>query len=818
MDIDLAFDLEAREAAGTVTITVQARTSGEQDLELDALDFLDLAVVDADDQVLDWEYDGSKLRVRWSQAPEPGEQRRVAITYRVADPVTGMLFSWPDEHQPDRPRFLVTDHETERARYWLPCIDHPSVRTTLDFHLRAGAEYTILANGAELGCEDHEDGTKTVHWKLDHPCSSYLVCLAVGDFLRVEGGEHAGVPIAFFTTPNFSPADLERSFAPTRSMLEWMTAKLDAPFPFPKYFQLALPGIGGAMENISLVTWDDKFVADEGFHGERGWLIDIINLHEMAHSYFGDAVVARDFAHVWLKESWATYMESCWLEDTQGEEALHWQLSEESLAYRREADGRYVRPIVTREFDASWDMYDQHLYPGGAFRLHMLRQALGDEDFWGGVQDYVRAFSGEVVETADFRRSLEARSGRSLAQFFDQWIHSPGYPRLKARFSYDSDRKEAVLKVEQTQVDSKKGVGLFVVQVEVDFETADGEWVHSCLELSEAKQALVMPLEKRPRQILIDPRGKLLHSLEFEHGRQPLVRSILEAPTVPGRIQAARSLGTQALRQSVDALIGAYASEQHWGVRIEIIRSLASVGSQAACEGLAALLPSESDPRVFGELAKACGKYRDPVIASALVAWLDEDRLGPMARGEALASLGRQRGEEQIERLKAEAEAEGWWGWARRGALTGLGQTRTDDARQYLATRVAPAADLLQVRIAAVEALAEAGRWQERGARQETLELLEVLSRDPEYDLRRAVSRGLRRLGMSGAVPVLESLARSLAAQDRPQIQRSVRALRRQLKAGGTVPALRKQVEELTEALRKVQSRVDLLEARSESE
>ena len=36
----------------------------------------------------------------------------------------------------------------------------------------------------------------------------------------------------------------------------------------------------------------------------------------MAHSYFGDAVVCRDFAHAWLKESWATYIEHAWLEDT----------------------------------------------------------------------------------------------------------------------------------------------------------------------------------------------------------------------------------------------------------------------------------------------------------------------------------------------------------------------------------------------------------------------------------------------------------------------------------------------------------------------
>ena len=135
------------------------------------------------------------------------------------------------------------------------------------------------------------------------------------------------------------------------------------------------------MENISLTTWDDVFITDETLHAEWGWLVDLINLHEMAHSYFGDAVVCRDFAHAWLKEGWATYMESVWLGDTVGEDALHLQMYEESLHYRNEADNRYVRPIMTRQFNSSFQMYDGHLYPGAAWRVHMLRHMLGEGDF-----------------------------------------------------------------------------------------------------------------------------------------------------------------------------------------------------------------------------------------------------------------------------------------------------------------------------------------------------------------------------------------------------------------------------------------------------
>ena len=67
---------------------------------------------------------------------------------------------------------MVTDHETERARYWLPCVDHPSARTTLDIAITAPTGMEILATGALKQTEDHEDGTTTARWHSAEPCPS----------------------------------------------------------------------------------------------------------------------------------------------------------------------------------------------------------------------------------------------------------------------------------------------------------------------------------------------------------------------------------------------------------------------------------------------------------------------------------------------------------------------------------------------------------------------------------------------------------------------------------------------------------------------
>ncbi len=815
LDIALGFDLAGRQAAGAVTLTFEGRRADARSVTLDAVDFREVAVSDPDGHALEWSYDGSELVVTWADAPGAGGRRKVEIRYRVIAPLTGMMFSWPDEQHPAAARWMCTDHETERARYWLPCIDHPTVRTPVDFHLRAGEEYTILANGLRVGEERHDDGTKTVHWRLKQACPSYLVCLAVGDFVRAPGGALGDVEIAAFSVTPYAPEQLDRTFGPTKAMLEWMTAKLESPFPFPKYFQIALPGIGGAMENISLVTWDDKFVADETWRAEKGWLIDLINVHEMAHSWFGDAIVCRDFAHVWLKESWATYMESAWLEDVQGTDAMHWQLSEESRAYRTEADKRYVRPIVTREFDSSWDMYDGHLYPGGAFRLHMLRCELGDDDFWGGVRDYVRLFSGRVVETSDFRRTLEERSGRSLAKFFDQWFNSPGYPQLKATLKHSTSRGEAVLTIEQTQVDEAKGVGLFSFPLEVDVETATGDWIRRTVDVSERTSTLIVDAPARPRQVVIDPRGKVLHRLEWSPGKDLLTHALACAPTIPGRVQAARALGKKGSRSACAALRDRYPDEPHGGVRIAIARALGGAKTQAAADALAKLLGREADPQVMHEVAQACGQYRDAGVARALEAWLERDDLPYQARHDGLIALGKQRGDAPLETLRAATQSKNWWRWTRRGAMAGLGHTRTEEARRFLMGRVAPGLEERQVRVVAIEALAEAAKWQDEPARKQTLEALADLTRDADYAVRQASVRALRRLGDPAGIAAMSAAQRVLAAQDGPRIERAIASLRRERDEGGEARRLAKQVEELAEQLRKLTGRLATLEERT---
>jgi aminopeptidase N len=83
--------------------------------------------------------------------------------------------------------------------------------------------------------------------------------------------------------------ELMLSFGKTKDMVRWLSDKVGLKFPWTKYYQIVSPKIaGGAMENSSLVTWTDRFFCDDRLHTERGLLLDLVIVHEMAHTYFGD--------------------------------------------------------------------------------------------------------------------------------------------------------------------------------------------------------------------------------------------------------------------------------------------------------------------------------------------------------------------------------------------------------------------------------------------------------------------------------------------------------------------------------------------------
>jgi aminopeptidase N len=815
--VDLYVSIPARSVGGRVTTTLRAQRGGLHTLRLDAVDFDDLHVRDLDDQPLNWQYDGRTLEIHWEKPFAAQEIRKVEIAYRVVSPVAGLYFALPDQAYPNQPSYMLSDHETELARHWLPCVDHPNVRTTLDLRLRADARFTILANGYLVEELQQGDGTKTAHWRLEQPCPSYLICIAIGEFVEASDGTFlegdASTPVAYYAGIEHSADDLRRTFAPTKRMLEWMTSLLNLAYPYPKYYQIALPLFGGAMENITLVTWSDSFVQDALLAREIGWHVNLINVHEMAHVYFGDAVVCRDFAHAWLKESWATYVEQLWQEEVEGADGGQYVYFRNRAYYLEETE-EYQRPLVTHRFQSSWDLYDAHLYEGGACRLDMLRHELGSETFWAAVRDYLQRYLHQVVETDDFRRVLEEHSGRSLGKFFDQWFRSPGYPDLKVSFEYNSARQEGTFTIEQKQADKEKGIPVFEFNTEIEW-TSGSNSQRRAIHIHSERQLFVVPMASKPDQVRFDPDHKVLYRLEFNPGDPMLRAQLHSAPDVIGRIEAAQALAKTAKHINIQAIADAFLQEPYWGVRCEFATILGNANHATAIEALAHLIRVESEPRVMVRLLRAAANYRSPLINAAIQARL-QSTLGPLSQQAAYIALGKQREQAPLDILTGAAARVGRDGRAQAGAFTGLGESRQESALNALLNFATYGGSPNRARHAAARALGTLGKSLEPHRRATVIEKLSDLLRDPWHAVAWGAAHALGTLGEPSAIPALESYGQSLSRQEQAAVNRIIEDLRRKDKVDGS--AQQKQVDELREKLRTLEQQIQTLSARLESE
>ncbi|MGC4082461.1 MAG: M1 family aminopeptidase [Vicinamibacterales bacterium] len=196
----------------------------------------------------------------------------------------------------------------------------------------------------------------------------------------------------------------------------------------------------------SPLTWRNDPAAFEDYP-------EFFMAHEIAHQWWGHGVGWQNYHEQWISEGFAQYFAALYANDARGTDVFQgilkrmrrWAMNESAqgpvhLGYRVghiRNNGRAFRAIV---------------YNKGAMVLHMLRQYVGDEVFFGGVRRFYLSSRFHKVGTEDFRLAMEAESGLDLKRFFERWIYNATLPQVS--FAYRVERaatgQVAVLRFEQT--------------------------------------------------------------------------------------------------------------------------------------------------------------------------------------------------------------------------------------------------------------------------------------------------------------------------------------------------------------------------------
>ena len=135
----------------------------------------------------------------------------------------------------------------------------------------------------------------------------------------------------------------------------------------------------------------------------------------MAHQWFGNSLTVKRWEDIWLNESLSEYMAWQWIRESQGEAAYRVLLDSAVTATA-------PAPIVPANPADLGTLFGSATFQRGPGVLVLLEQAMGAKVFAMALRSYVSEHTYGWVETADFQRSCERASGRSLDSFFAQWV------------------------------------------------------------------------------------------------------------------------------------------------------------------------------------------------------------------------------------------------------------------------------------------------------------------------------------------------------------------------------------------------------------
>ena len=806
--LKVTIDDRERSVSGTATHRLSPINDGLKTLALDAADLSIRRIVDDAAKVLEWEVHGDSLEIRLGKARKAGETFEVRISYD-AKPRRGLFFMAPDKAYPKRPRVVWTQGEDEDNRAWFPSYDYPNQRFTSEVLATVDERYEALSNGRLVEVtHDKRSKRKTFHWSLDKPHSNYLIALAVGEFDSKEW-DVDGVPVLAYV-PRGLGSFIDRCFSNVPDMVRYFGKATGQTYPWARYAQVCVPEfIVGGMENTSITILHEYCLTDEKAYND--YRPESLLAHELAHQWFGDFLTCKSWGHVWLNESFATYFEILWFEHFYGKEEALMRIEADRENYFEEAAKSYKRPIVTHRFAEPSDMFDRHTYEKGGSVLHMMRNELGDDLWWKAIRHYVKRFASENVETNDLKVAIEEATGRNLDTFFDAWLYKAGHPELEVSWSWDEKAKQVELRVKQTQ-EVKDPVPLFRVPLVVELAW-DDRVARSAARIEKADQVFRFDAPRRPKAVLFDPEDVLLKTLTFTKPKDELLWQLANAKGAWPRMEAGRALGKLIGDDTVVAgLRKALTKDPLWGVRREAAAALGEIGTEAARD---ALLEGakDKDSRVRRGVYRALGKFRrDDVAFRALgKAYMEDGWYYPMQT--AALALAETRHDRAFETIMKGMDRPSHAEIVARGACTALANLRDEKGLEVLRDRTTYGHPEL-LRYGAAAALGKLASFHEK-RREEILEYLVGLLRDPNYRARLGAALGIAELGYVKGVDELDKVAHAEPIGHlRTAARRAIRDLREKHADAAKRIEQQDEIDKLKDENKEMKARLASLEAR----
>ncbi|OJW12828.1 M1 family metallopeptidase [Mucilaginibacter sp. 44-25] len=580
--LDVRFDYKKRYLYGKEWVTIKPHFYPTDSLSLDAkgMDLKTIAVVkNGKNTPLKFTYDGMVVKIKLDRTYRNNENYTVYIDY-TAKPneykaqgslaitdAKGLYFINPDGTEKDKPTQIWTQGETEGSSVWFPTIDKPNQKTTDEISMTVPAKYVTLSNGRLASQKVNVDGTRTDTWKMELPHSPYLFMMAVGDF-KITKDTWKGKEVSYYLEPKYAPYAKD-IFGFTPEVIDFYSKTLGVDYPWNKYSQIVVRDyVSGAMENTSATLHGEYVQATkrellDDYYGQGRSTI----VHELFHQWFGDYVTCESWSNLTVNESFADFSETLWAEHKYGQDAGDAHINGDRQAYLSQPDLR-TKDLVRFHYHDKEDMFDAVTYQKGGSILYMLRNYLGREAFYKGLNIYLKTNALKNGEAQQLRLALEEASGRDLNWFFNQWYYGAGNPILNINYKWDDATKTETVILSQTQDGNA-----FILPMAIDVY-AGGKKERKTFWMRNKVDSLVFKSAVKPSLVNVDgdkmllakkTDNKTLDEFAFQYFNAPLYLDRFEAITA-----AAKSQNSNAAARKV---IIAALNDKYWELQVKAIKA-----------------------------------------------------------------------------------------------------------------------------------------------------------------------------------------------------------------------------------------------------
>ena len=630
LKLDITPHFETRNLTATATIDFQPIAKPVRQWRLNAVG-LDVHEVTSNHKIQATQSTDTHLEITFAEDIAPGAKSQVVVHYD-ATPEKGLFFRTAEMGYPAKDTQIWTQGEPQDHRHWFPSHDYPNEKFTTEVICHVPEGMHALSNGRLLGEEKNaETGLVAFRWLQDKVHVNYLVSIVAGYFEKMET-THGDIPIALYVPPS-EKAQLANTFQDTVQIMAFMEDEIGVPYPWDKYYNVcAIDYMFGGMENTSLTTLTVNTLfedASENLHSSRG-----LDAHELAHQWFGDLVTCRDWSHLWLNEGFATYYSLLYDRSLLGDDFFKHGLYKNAQGIFRNA--KDTIPIVYKGYAEPMEQFSFRAYPKGGWVLHMLRSQMGDTLYRKCVKTYLERHRFGTVVTQDLVEVFEELSGRSLSQFFDQWVYLSGYPEVDISYSWDELTKQVKLSVRQKQ-ETNEERPMFRFPLPVKFVIDDVEH-HETIEISNDREDFYLTMPAAPTIVRFDPELTVLAKVTFKPNEKMLEAQLGDASDVIGRLLAVRQIADKKGKNALELLSKALNHDSFYAVRQAAANGLAGMRSS---ESFAALQESleQTDARVRQTVVNALSKFYSNDAYNTLKG-VAEREANPDIRAQAISHLG----------------------------------------------------------------------------------------------------------------------------------------------------------------------------------